>query len=88
MPEGDERIVAKVVHVGVRRLVDILVELLRSCCDLNSLNKRVHASSGGTFSHIRGSKDTQHPIRLGVCSLLGVPNIKVVLQEVLVEGSR
>ena len=76
------------VHVGVRRLVDVLVELLRSCCDLNSLNKRVHASSGGTFSYIRGSKDTQHAIRLGVGSLLGVPNREVVLQEVLVEGSR
>ena len=85
---GWERIVAKVVKVGVRRFVDIFIELLRSGCDLNSLDKCVHPSSGWTFPHIRGSKDTQHPVGLGVCSLLGVPHIKVVLQEVLVESSR
>ena len=46
----------KVVKIGVCSFVDVLVELLRSGCDLNSLNIRVHSSSGGTFPTFGGPK--------------------------------
>ena len=76
---------AKVVHVCVVLLVDVLVELLRGRGNLDTLNEGVHSTSCRTFSNIWWSKDAQASIWFGIVDLLGVEHVEVVVQKILIE---